>query len=178
MRMLAVRFAAFRPRHKAAPSLHPPPAAVGLATSSLTAFGTRDRRFNPPTKTREKAPTSVGAFSLGRDDRIRTCGLFVPNEARYQTALYPEIKYLVFSIFPCLWDNMWSKLVWPHVFCFLSRRKVAVLKGLCEFGLILMNWIVQCPERSALPNCAISRLKTNIILSRIQIFVNNSPFYF
>ncbi len=24
----------------------------------------------------------------GRDDRIRTCGLFVPNEARYQTALH------------------------------------------------------------------------------------------
>ena len=25
---------------------------------------------------------------FGRDDRIRTCGLFVPNEARYQTALH------------------------------------------------------------------------------------------
>lgn len=26
----------------------------------------------------------------GRDDRIRTCGLLVPNQARYQTALRPE----------------------------------------------------------------------------------------
>ena len=26
----------------------------------------------------------------GRDDRIRTCGLFVPNEARYQAALHPD----------------------------------------------------------------------------------------
>ena len=93
----------------------------------------------------------------GRDNRIWTCGLFVPNEARYQTALYPDIKYLVFSIFPCLWDNMWSKLVWPHVFCFSIRHKVAVLKGLWEFGGYLMNWIVPCPERSALPSWATSR---------------------
>ena len=28
---------------------------------------------------------------FGRDDRIRTCGLFVPNEARYQTALHLDI---------------------------------------------------------------------------------------
>ena len=25
-----------------------------------------------------------------RDDRIRTCGPFVPNEVRYQAALHPE----------------------------------------------------------------------------------------
>ena len=29
-----------------------------------------------------------GCPLFGRDDRIRTCGLFVPNEARYQTALH------------------------------------------------------------------------------------------
>ena len=34
----------------------------------------------------------MGALSLGRDDRIRTCGLFVPNEARYQTALHLDVK--------------------------------------------------------------------------------------
>ena len=26
----------------------------------------------------------------GRDDRIRTCGLFTPNEARYQAAPHPD----------------------------------------------------------------------------------------
>ena len=92
------------------------------------------------------------SWFFGRDDRNRTCGLFVPNEARYQTALYPEIKYSIFLYLPCLWDNMWSKLIWPHVFCFLSHRKVAVLKGLWEFGSILMNWIVPCPERSLKPD--------------------------
>ena len=110
------------------------------------------------TKQKPQKPLGYWGF-VGRDNRIWTCGLFVPNEARYQTALYPEIKYSVFSISPCLWDNMWSKLVWPHVFCFSIRHKVAVLKGLREFGGLLMNWIVPCPERSALPNCATSRYK-------------------
>ena len=27
---------------------------------------------------------------IGRDDRIRTCDLLDPNEARYQTALHPD----------------------------------------------------------------------------------------
>ena len=34
------------------------------------------------------------AFSLcenGRGDRIRTCGLVVPNDARYQAALHPDV---------------------------------------------------------------------------------------
>ena len=115
-------------------------------------------RKNKVFRIKQKPQKPLGYWGfVGRDNRIWTCGLFVPNEARYQTALYPEIKYLVFSIFPCLWDNMWSKLIWPHVFCFLSRRKVAVLKGLWEFGWLLMNWIVPCPERSTLPNCAIPR---------------------
>ena len=29
------------------------------------------------------------SFGYGRDDKIRTCGLFVPNEARYRAALHP-----------------------------------------------------------------------------------------
>lgn len=30
---------------------------------------------------------------IGRDDWIRTSDLFVPNEARYQAALHPEIIF-------------------------------------------------------------------------------------
>ena len=37
-----------------------------------------------------KKSTHIHRYSfLYRDNRIWTCGLFVPNEARYQTALYP-----------------------------------------------------------------------------------------
>ena len=38
---------------------------------------------------------------FGRDDRIRTCGLFVPNEARYQTALHLDMKLFLCSLY-CL----------------------------------------------------------------------------
>ena len=32
-------------------------------------------------------------FSTGRDDRIRTCGLLIPNQVRYQTALRPAVPW-------------------------------------------------------------------------------------
>jgi hypothetical protein len=31
----------------------------------------------------------IGFFDIGRDDRIRTCGILLPKQARYQTALHP-----------------------------------------------------------------------------------------
>ena len=31
---------------------------------------------------------------FGRGDGIRTHDFFVPNEARYQTALHPDIKFI------------------------------------------------------------------------------------
>src|SRR5690606_22804776 len=37
----------------------------------------------------EMFPCCSGAILVGRDDRIRTCDLFVPNEARYRAALHP-----------------------------------------------------------------------------------------
>ena len=39
-----------------------------------------------------KALTQVVA--INRDDRIRTCGPFVPNEVRYQAALHPVTDIL------------------------------------------------------------------------------------
>ena len=42
---------------------------------------------------------------IGRDDKIRTCDLFVPNEARYQAALHPvflefaKVQFILISFF-------------------------------------------------------------------------------
>ena len=45
---------------------------------------------------------TIQAVFQSRDDKIRTCGLFVPNEARYRAALHPEpfcaAKLHIFSI--------------------------------------------------------------------------------
>ena len=34
-------------------------------------------------------------YENGRDDRIRTCGLIVPNDARYQTVPHPDMDSIV-----------------------------------------------------------------------------------
>jgi hypothetical protein len=35
---------------------------------------------------------AIGILKMSRGDRIRTCGLFVPNEARYRAALHPVLQ--------------------------------------------------------------------------------------
>ncbi len=48
-------------------------------------------------KARKKGIASRQCLLLcnsGRDDRIRTCDLIVPNDARYQTVLHPDKKVL------------------------------------------------------------------------------------
>ncbi len=59
-------------------------------TSSLTSFGTQRTQVNPIISMKKEG-RAFPTFFFGRDDRIRTCGLFVPNEARYQTALHLDI---------------------------------------------------------------------------------------
>ena len=34
----------------------------------------------------------------GRDDRIRTCDILLPKQARYQTALHPDAYYNIIMI--------------------------------------------------------------------------------
>ena len=50
----------------------------------------------------KKSADGCRLIFLCRDDKIRTCGLFVPNEARYRAALHPETfcaaKVLLFLI--------------------------------------------------------------------------------
>ena len=48
--------------------------------------------------------TCISKFLVfhGRGDRIRTCGLLVPNQARYQTALRPVTTFTLYKIALCL----------------------------------------------------------------------------
>ena len=59
--------------------------ATAMATKKTSVFMfSKLRRKMTRSELHSGTPTSSG-----RDSRIRTCGLFVPNEARYRTALYP-----------------------------------------------------------------------------------------
>ena len=54
-------------------------------------------------------------FNIGRGDRIRTCGLLVPNQARYQTALRPDnVTIQLYGQVPSLSNELcqkWEKLL-------------------------------------------------------------------
>ena len=54
--------------------------------------------------------TSIFGQNFGRSDRVRTCGIDIPNVARYQlrhTPIYLVYARILTEI-PQLWDTMWS----------------------------------------------------------------------
>lgn len=51
--------------------------------------------FKSVTQENPLTHNKLRGFRTGRADRIRTCGLFVPNEARYQTALQLVVCWLL-----------------------------------------------------------------------------------
>ena len=111
----------------------------------------------------------LGGFSEkgGPSDRIRTCGILLPKQARYQlrytrllsflsgwayspkpgaipTSLYPDIQFLSLyhggeenQRFFCLWSFLWSK----PLLCRLQQPgkvpQTQVLQGFAAFRLIL-----------------------------------------
>ena len=60
---------------------------------------------NAVQKAKKMALRNASQSQNGRGDKIRTCGLYVPNVALYQTE--PHLDGDFFIIF-CKWSNMWS----------------------------------------------------------------------
>ena len=68
----------------------------------------------------------------GRGDRIRTCGLCVPNAALYQTEPRLDIQFFYnpnFTKNSCLWDFMWSLPFFRTTPKNCFTDKSAVVKG-------------------------------------------------
>ena len=58
----------------------------------------------------------------GRGDRIRTCDLLVPNQARYQTALRPVNRLLYNTIFPPKVNEFFTTFLKnSNFFCFSAK---------------------------------------------------------
>ena len=76
-----------------------------------------------------------GLFVCGRSDRVRTCGIDVPNVARYQLRHTPMGE--IFNFFGQIrkWSNLWSKN-----FCRTSRKrkheKMRENKSFCELSAV------------------------------------------
>ena len=77
---------------------------------------------------------------FGRSDRIRTCGIDVPNVARYQLRHTPKcVKYSIFAI-SRKWSNLWSK---HFVGAFLKRGTLE--KSQCFQGF--SGFLKTCDEK-------------------------------
>lgn len=46
----------------------------------------------------QKISSLIIFMLINRDDRIRTCGILLPKQARYQAALHPEKIALTFGL--------------------------------------------------------------------------------
>ena len=84
---------------------------------------------------------------IGRSDRVRTCGLNIPNVARYQLRYTP----IVIKLWSCKWSNLWSNTFLTAIFCFPNRPKYARLKGFRRFSLSCGANTVYAPKAGALP---------------------------
>ena len=62
---------------------------ASLSNGASGKIRTRDPRLRRPLL----YPTELQTHMDGRDDRIRTCDILLPKQARYQTALHPVITY-------------------------------------------------------------------------------------
>ena len=84
---------------------------------------------------------------FGRSDRVRTCGLNIPNVARYQLRHTP----IVIKLWSCKWSNLWSNTFLTAFFHFPNRPKSARLKGFRRFSLSCGVKTAYAPKCRALP---------------------------
>ena len=84
---------------------------------------------------------------FGRSDRVRTCGIDIPNVARYQLRHTP----IVIKLWSCKWSNLWSSTFLTAIFCFPNRPKSARLKGFLRLAPINVRNAVYAPKAGALP---------------------------
>ena len=151
-----------------------------LTTVVMWLGATKNRTFNA-----EKPP--FGAVFLkkgGPSDRIRTCGILLPKQARYQlrytrllsflsgwsyspkpgaipTSLYPDIQFLPLyhgegenQRFFCLWSFMWSN---PLLCRFRQSWKIPqtqASKGFAAFRLALSRIPPRHTQSRRVTNCA------------------------
>ena len=68
----------------------------------------------------------------GRDDRIRTCGILVPNQALYQTEPHPvvlfsqqrELLYNIIPVLSTLFLIFFKKFLYVFLLCFLHIQNI------------------------------------------------------
>ena len=84
-------------------------------------------------KQRKRLRELLPKAKFGRSDRIRTCGIDVPNVARYQLRHTPKCENIEFFRFFRKWSNMWSNRFYRG-FCERAECQISqCFQGLSAF---------------------------------------------
>ena len=109
---------------------------------------------------------SITVFSYckdGRSDRVRTCGIDVPNVARYQLRHTPKCeKYSIFRSISVSGQTCGQTAFYSDFAREYSDEKVSVYKGFRRFLLRNTLGAVSCSQTSRATNCATPRCVKNI----------------
>ena len=100
---------------------------------------------------------------FGRSDRVRTCGIDVPNVARYQLRHTPmSEKYSIFRSISVSGQTCGQTAFTEDFAREQSAEKVSVYKGFRRFLFSRRVWSVSCSQTSRATNCATPRCVKNI----------------
>ena len=95
---------------------------------------------------------------IGRSDRIRTCGIDVPNVARYQLRHTPKCeKYSIFRSISVSGQTCGQTAFIEDFARKQSTEKANVYKGFQRFSGIHNEGAVSCSQSRRATNCATSR---------------------
>ena len=95
---------------------------------------------------------------FGRSDRVRTCGIDVPNVARYQLRHTPmSEKYSIFRSISVSGQTCGQTAFTEDFAREQSAEKVSVYKGFRRFLFSRRVWSVSCSQTSRATNCATPR---------------------
>ena len=101
--------------------------------------------------------------NFGRSDRIRTCGIDVPNVARYQLRHTPKCeKYSIFRSISVSGQTCGQTAFYSDFERGDVAEKVSVYKGFQRFSGFHNEGAVSCSQTRRATNCATSRSVKNI----------------
>ena len=103
----------------------------------------------------------------GRNDRIRTCDIVVPNHARYQLRYIPKWENIRFFSLLSKWSNLWSKNIcrtsWQR-----KHEKMRGNKRFCELSAV-GSWGGHTLPKQAGNRYPTSRHPVRILLSAHEV---------
>ena len=113
------------------------------------------RQTEQQRKSKLETEHSKSMFGFGRSDRVRTCGIDVPNVARYQLRHTPKCeKYSIFRSISVSGQTCGQTTFIENFAREQSAEKVSIYKGFQRFGKLTAGKCLPAPKPLSLRNSA------------------------